>query len=151
MHHRLLCIGHKAPSWVAEGEQSYLKRLRPALDIQLLTPSKASDANQRKQAEAKRVEEKLPKHAWLVALDEGGRQFNSRQLAQQYKFWLEQARPLVFLIGGADGLDASLRDRANATWSLSPLTLPHALVRIFLVESLYRSQSVLAGHPYHRD
>ena len=151
MQHKLLCIGHKAPSWVAEGEQGYAKRLRPGLDVQLLAPSKLSESGQRKEAEAKLVLAKLPKNAWLVALDEKGSAWSSRELSASYGRWLDQGRPIVFLIGGADGLAQSLLARADAKWSLSPLTLPHALVRVFLVEALYRAQSLLAGHPYHRD
>ncbi|MGB0958220.1 MAG: 23S rRNA (pseudouridine(1915)-N(3))-methyltransferase RlmH [Litorivicinus sp.] len=151
MHHHLLCVGHKAPAWVNEGIEHYGKRLRPGLKTQLLAPSKHSDSERRKADEARLIEAKLPKGAWVVALDERGRQFTSRELSSAYAKWVGQGQPVAFVIGGADGLHDDIRDRANALWGLSNLTLPHALVRVFIAESLYRSQALLAGHPYHRD
>ena len=151
MDNQLLCVGHKPPSLVLEGEAQYLKRLRPALRVQVLAPSKSASAEQRKQQESELIRTKLVKNAWVVALDEGGQEYNSRALAEAVSKWQRHGRPLAFVIGGADGLDPQFLSSADARLSLSKQTLPHALVRVFLAEALYRVQSLQAGHPYHRD
>lgn len=151
MDNQLLCVGHKPPAWVLEGEAHYHKRLRPKLKVQLLSPSRASSSQQRKTQEAELIRSKLVKNAWLIALDESGMQYSSRELAQAVSKWQRHGRPLAFVIGGADGLDSELLNRADATLSLSLQTLPHALVRVFLAEAMYRVQALQAGHPYHRD
>ena len=87
---------------------------------------------------------------YVVALEVNGKQMNSEKLSVWLKERLRDARPLALLIGGPDGLSDACRTRADHAWSLSPLTLPHGLVRIVLAEQLYRAMSMLAGHPYHR-
>ena len=87
----------------------------------------------------------------MVCLDENGKAHTSRQLAKAYESWQQQSASICFVIGGADGLDEKIRNQARALWSLSSMTLPHALVRVFIVEALYRAQSILNNHPYHRD
>lgn len=151
MKHALICVGHKPPSWVQTGVDEFEKRLKPGLTTRILAPSKAGSATARKQDEAERIAKALPKKSLLVALDENGRGFSSRELAQAYAQWQTEPGELCFLVGGADGLDSRLLSQARATWSLSAMTLPHALVRVFLVEALYRAQSILNHHPYHRD
>jgi 23S rRNA (pseudouridine1915-N3)-methyltransferase len=86
-----------------------------------------------------------------VVLDERGRSFPTRTLADHFKRWRNDGRDIAFIIGGADGLDDTVKSSADLLWSLSPLTLPHGLVRVVLAEQLYRASSLLAGHPYHRD
>jgi 23S rRNA (pseudouridine1915-N3)-methyltransferase len=85
-----------------------------------------------------------------VALDLGGESADSARLATLLQRWQGSGRPLAFVIGGAEGLDAPVLARANAVLSLGPLTWPHALARVMLVEQLYRAQAIAAGHPYHR-
>jgi 23S rRNA (pseudouridine1915-N3)-methyltransferase len=93
----------------------------------------------------------LPSHARLVALDEHGALWSSRDLADQLAAWRDQGlAELAFAIGGADGLGVAVLDRAGATLSLGRMTWPHLLVRGMLLEQLYRAQQILAGHPYHR-
>ncbi|MFZ9149977.1 MAG: 23S rRNA (pseudouridine(1915)-N(3))-methyltransferase RlmH, partial [Burkholderiales bacterium] len=75
----------------------------------------------------------------------------TRTLADHLERWRNDGRDNLFVIGGADGLDESIKSRADLLWSLSPLTLPHGLVRVVLAEQLYRASSLLSGHPYHRD
>ncbi|MGB0965970.1 MAG: 23S rRNA (pseudouridine(1915)-N(3))-methyltransferase RlmH [Litorivicinus sp.] len=151
MQNQLLCVGHKPPAWVLEGEAQFLKRLRPKLQVQLLSPSNKNASDQRKQQEADAIRAKLAKNAWVIALDERGREYSSRALAEAVTRWQSHGRPLAFVIGGADGLDSEFVAAADATLSLSQQTLPHALVRIFIAEALYRVQSLQNGHPYHRD
>ncbi|MBW2733948.1 MAG: 23S rRNA (pseudouridine(1915)-N(3))-methyltransferase RlmH [Deltaproteobacteria bacterium] len=95
----------------------------------------------------------VPGRAQLVVLDEGGAQLTSRAFSQRLRAWTESAgqKELVFAIGGADGFDAALRQRADTTLSLGMMTLPHQLARVVLAEQLYRAVSILEGSPYHRD
>jgi len=94
----------------------------------------------------------LPPGAHLVALDERGASWSSRELAERLAAWRDQGvTNLSFAIGGADGLGAAVLDRADTTLSFGSMTWPHLLVRGMLLEQLYRAQQILAGHPYHRD
>jgi 23S rRNA (pseudouridine1915-N3)-methyltransferase len=104
-----------------------------------------------KAREAQLVIDALPPRARLIALDEHGSRWSSRELAERFAAWRDQGvAELAFAIGGADGLGAAVLDRAEATLSLGPMTWPHLLVRGMLLEQLYRAQQILAGHPYHR-
>lgn len=102
-------------------------------------------------AEAERVREKLPRGAIIVALDERGRDLDTRKLSQHLRGWLDDAAPVAFVVGGPDGLDPELKRSASLQLRLSSLTLPHALAQVVLCEQLYRAASLLTGHPYHRD
>jgi len=93
----------------------------------------------------------LPERATLVILDERGGQVGSRDFATRLGRWLETPRPLVFVVGGADGLDDELRARADFLLSLGKMTFAHRLVRLMLAEQLYRAVSILEGSPYHRE
>jgi 23S rRNA (pseudouridine1915-N3)-methyltransferase len=92
----------------------------------------------------------VPRGAFVIALDEGGQAPDSVTFAQLLEQWLGFGRPVCFLIGGADGLDAAMLKRADATLSLGPLTWPHLLARVMLAEQIYRARAIAAGHPYHR-
>jgi 23S rRNA (pseudouridine1915-N3)-methyltransferase len=92
----------------------------------------------------------VPRGARRVLLDETGRTCSTSTLAQKLEDWMHEGRDTAFIIGGPDGLPPTARVEADETWSLSPLTLPHGLVRIIVVEQLYRALSILADHPYHR-
>ena len=87
----------------------------------------------------------------MVALDVVGQGWDTQQLSKRLETWQQAGRDVYLLIGGPDGLAPACLERANERWSLSPLTLPHALVQVVLAEALYRAWSVTAGHPYHRD
>ena len=94
----------------------------------------------------------MPPGALLVALDERGQPWSSRELAERLAAWRDRgAAALVFAIGGADGLGPAVIERADAVLSLGAMTWPHLMVRSLLLEQLYRAQQILAGHPYHRD
>lgn len=144
------------PGWVDTACEDYRRRLREPWRL-LLTEIAAprrdggtATAARARSSEARAILAQLARDDFVVALDEQGSQPSTQELAR----WLSQraraAEPPVFIIGGPDGLDASVLERARLTWSLSRLTLPHALARVVLFEQLYRSVSVLAGHPYHR-
>jgi len=152
-------VGHRMPAWIQAGFHEYARRMpRDAqLVIREIKPAargKDSGAMAIKrllQTERERIDAALPPDSYKVALDERGVGLSTRQLAERIARWREIGRDVTFIIGGADGMAAALKDEADLLWSISPLTLPHGLVRIVLAEQLYRAMSILSGHPYHRE
>ena len=131
----------------------YLKRLpwKSALhEIDIRKPART--APERKVQEAERIMAAIPHGSAVIALDERGKELSSRELAVKVdRFGQNGTSSLVFIIGGADGLDEAIRKRADLTIAFGRLTWPHMLVRVMLAEQIYRVWSILAGHPYHRD
>ena len=121
-----------------------LKEIAPA------KRSKGLSAERMRGQEAERILAALPKGARVVALEVGGKAWSTEQLAGHLEHWQQEGRDVALLVGGPDGLDPACRGRADDLWSLSPLTLPHMLVRILLAEQLYRAWSITRGHPYHK-
>jgi len=117
----------------------------------IATTKRAGAATDARDAEGQRILEKTRPAEYLVLLDEQGRQLSSRELADKLNEWQTVGQDLAFVIGGPDGVSESVRQRANFTWSLSRLTLPHGLARVLFAEQLYRAWSLSTGHPYHRD
>jgi 23S rRNA (pseudouridine1915-N3)-methyltransferase len=129
-----------------------LKRLKPAPAIVELDEKRKLPPAQLKAREAELILAAMPAGAPLVALDEGGVAWSSRDLAERLAAWRDQGiATLAFAIGGADGLGQAVIARADVVISLGAMTWPHLLVRSLLLEQLYRAQQILAGHPYHRD
>ena len=154
MHIRLITVGRKLRGWVREGFDEYAKRLPAALQIEHISVAAAErgqSAAETKSIEARRIGSVVAAGAYRVALDEAGRQWSSMELSERLAEWMRNGHNLALLVGGADGLDESIRASAQEVWSLSRLTLPHAFVPILVVEQLYRGWSVLNGHPYHRE
>lgn len=152
----LLAIGQKMPAWVTAGYEEYARRMPPHLRMELVerpaSPWAArGDVARAMREEAQSLQAAVPKAARLITLDERGSAWSTRQLSERLADWQLDGRDLALLVGGPDGLDPALRQQAEQRWSLSPLTLPHPLVRIVVAEQLYRACSLLAGHPYHRD
>ncbi len=152
----VLAVGHRMPAWVTAGFEEYARRMPREMPLQLkeLKPaqrSAAGDTVRWQQTEAERINAAAPAGMLRVALDEHGRSFPTRVLAEHLERWRGGGRDVAFIIGGADGLAPELKTGAGLLWSLSPLTLPHGLVRVVLAEQLYRAASLLAGHPYHRE
>ena len=144
------------PAWVTAGYEEYARRMPREMPLQLkeLKPaqrSSAGDTARWLQTEAERINAAAPAGLLRVVLDEHGRSFPTRILAEHLERWRGDGRDVAFIIGGADGLAPELKAGAGLLWSLSPLTLPHGLVRVMLAEQLYRAASLLAGHPYHRE
>ena len=138
----IVSVGHKMPEWVATATHDYIKRM-PAdcsIDIKEIKPDLTPAQ------EAIKIAAAIPKGSRVIALDERG-----KDLATQLSNWRQEGFDLTFLIGGADGLDPTLKEGAQAMWRLSSLTLPHAMARVLLVEQLYRAWTILHGHPYHRE
>lgn len=146
---RLLAIGKAKQGPEQELFLRYAKRLRPSLELIELAEARGSSA-EIKRREAQALLAALPANAFLVALDEGGVCPGSLEFAALLEDWLGRSRPLCFVIGGAEGLDLALIQRADRTLSLGKPTWPHMLVRVLLAEQLYRARSIAAGHPYHR-
>lgn len=152
---RLLAVGTKMPGWVVEGIDTYRKRLPRDFsleieEIALGQRGKNADIAKARAQEAQRIGDKLRGDEYIVALEVKGKPWSTEQLAQEADAWRMSGRDVVLLVGGPDGLDPALSARADKAWSLSPLTLPHPLVRILLAEQLYRAWTLLVGHPYHR-
>lgn len=143
------------PDWVESACAEYLKRMprEASVEVVEIKPDKrAAGKNSEvvQEAEAKRILEIAGKD-YLIALDERGQEVTTLQLADRMKNWLGNGRDVSLIVGGADGLHAELKAKADWLWSLSKLTLPHGMVRVVLAEQLYRAWSVINHHPYHRE
>jgi len=154
---RILAVGRAKSGPEAALIAEYGKRLQWTLAIEEVEERRPLTGPELKAREAELLAQALAKGAAkgqriLVALDERGRQLGSREFAQKLAGWRDQGvAEIAFVIGGADGLADSLRQRADLALSLGQMTWPHMLARAMLVEQIYRAQQILAGHPYHRD
>jgi 23S rRNA (pseudouridine1915-N3)-methyltransferase len=149
-------VGQRLPDWAQTAWDDYAKRFPPELKVELRAlktepRTGGKTAAQCMTAERTRIEAALPKGAHVVALDERGTTLTTPALAARLRDWQREGSDTALLIGGPDGLDASLRTAAHERIRLSDLTLPHALARVLLIEQLYRAWSINAGHPYHRE
>ena len=152
---RLIAAGTRLPDWVNSGFGEYQKRLRTPLSLELHeipVPTRRPGENPGRAMlrEGAGMLKALGKDDFVVALEIAGRSMSTEQLSVWLSERMRDGRPLALLVGGPDGLSPQCLDRADQSWSLSPLTLPHALVRVVVAEQLYRAVSLLAGHPYHR-
>lgn len=154
MNIRLLAVGTNMPKWVDQAVADYQKRIGHGmkLDVQALPSGKRSNktsAEESMRAEAKSIQQAVGSD-YVVVLDEHGKQHDSAGLSKRLEHWRMLGKNVVLLVGGADGFDPSIKTMADETWSLSKLTLPHPMVRMVVVEQIYRAQTILSGHPYHR-
>ena len=154
MEARLLAAGTKLPDWVDKGYQHYAARLKHELYLKLteipVTSRRSGDEASWKRAEGDRMLSEITSADWVIALEVGGKSVTTQTLTDWVEAWFRNGRRVVLAVGGPDGLDPRINERADQRWSLSPLTLPHGLVRVVVAEALYRAMSVRAGHPYHR-
>lgn len=149
---RIIAVGKKHESWVADGIERYQKRLKKPFDCEwLLLPHSAREGDSARTEESGRISAKLGSDDCVVLLDERGKLFDSPALSAKLLDPLERSKNVVIIIGGAYGVDATIHERADIVWSLSPLVFPHQLVRLILAESLYRAQEIAAGNPYHHE
>lgn len=159
MQLRVMAVGQRQPGWADAAWADFVKRFPPEMrlllkEVKAESRSSGKTAAQCMAAEAQRFEALLAKEAKgtrRVVLDEHGSRRTTLQLAERLRVWRDDGRDAVFLVGGPDGLDPALKATADETLRLSDLTLPHALARVLLAESLYRAMTVLEGHPYHRE
>ena len=151
----LVAVGQRQPAWAQAAYDDFAKRFPPELRLELKAvkaePRGSRTAEQLMAAEAARLEAGIPKGARRIVLDERGVRLTTVQLAERMKAWMNDGRDVALLVGGPDGLDASLKQTADETLRLSDLTLPHAFVRVLLAEALYRAWTVMVNHPYHRE
>lgn len=144
------------PAWVTTGYDTFIKRLpkefTPILkEIQPGRRAKKGDVKRAIAEETERILQAIPANCHVIALDENGKHWSTHKLAENMQDWTHSGQDVALIIGGADGLSMEVKQRAAMLWSLSALTLPHALVRVVLAEQLYRGWSLLTNHPYHRD
>ncbi len=155
MRIRLLAVGQKMPDWVTEGYQEYAKRLQDDVRLELVEIAAAkrgrtAEADRWRAQEAEGLRQAIHPTDRVVALEVEGKPWTTEALSREMANWLQGGRNISLLVGGPDGLEPTLSAGADQRWSLSPLTLPHPLVRIVVAEQLYRAWTLLKGHPYHR-
>ena len=152
----ILSDGHKKPGWLQDGFHEYTRRMPPEVRVELIEVKPEDRGAGRSVEKARALEGErllaaLPTGATLLALDERGKGFSTQGLSVMLSEWMRDGSHPAFAIGGADGLDEAVKARADKLFSLSQLTLPHAMVRVLLAEQLYRAWTILARHPYHRE
>ena len=155
MRVRLLAVGTRMPDWVEAGVAEYRKRLSrdvqvEVVEIPLARRGKNADIERARREEGQALLAAIPPGDGVIALDVLGKPWSTEQLSRNLGGWLGEGRNINLLVGGPDGLAPEALQRAEQRWSLSPLTLPHPLVRILVVEQIYRAWTLLHGHPYHR-
>ena len=151
----LVTIGNKMPAWVDQAVKDYAKRLQDGIsltivEIPLMRRGKSTDLSRIMEKEMAMMSAAIPNNARLIALDLTGESFSSEQLAEKISRLQQISSHLCFLIGGPEGLSPELIKRSDERWSLSMLTLPHTLVRVTILEALYRAWSIIHNHPYHK-
>ena len=147
---KILAVGKKHESWVSDGIARYEKRLRKPFDVSWqLLPHSSREGDAARAEESERILAKCDRQAFLVLLDERGKNVDSPALAATLQGALDAGRQVVVVIGGAYGVSDEVRSRADFVWSLSKLVFPHQLVRLVLAEQLYRAQEIAGGRPYH--
>src|SRR5690349_9677470 len=150
----VVAAGTRLPDWVNAGFEEYAGRLTRDYRLELkeiaLGQRSSGSSSQAIAKEGEKMLAALPQGAYVVAMQVGGRNLSSEQLAQFLQARARDGRDVVFCIGGPEGLAPEVDARAEFKWSLSALTLPHALARVVLAEALYRAVTIIKGHPYHR-
>jgi 23S rRNA (pseudouridine1915-N3)-methyltransferase len=151
----IIAVGAKMPAWVDTAWNDYAKRLPADWLVQLkeIKPeprTSGKTAAQLMAAEAKRIQGAIPEQSMRIALDEHGKDLSTEKFAQVVQAWQNNSQQIALLIGGPDGLDPALKATCTGLIRLSSMTMPHPLVRVVLIEQIYRAWSILVNHPYHR-
>lgn len=151
----IVAVGLRVPDWAQTACDDYAKRFPAELRVELKTVKTEARGSKTLDtllaAERARIEAVIPRGSRVVALDERGTALTTVALAQKLQAWQLNAQDLAIVIGGPDGLDAQFKQGAHERVRLSDLTLPHAMVRVLLIEQLYRAWSISVNHPYHRE
>jgi 23S rRNA (pseudouridine1915-N3)-methyltransferase len=154
MQIQLIAVGNKMPDWVQQGYNEYAKRLPRECELVLkeISPDKrrSGDIARITKEEGERMIAALSPRSHIVTLDIPGKAWSTEDLAQRLRRWQENAQPVALMVGGPEGLSPQVKALAQESWSLSPLTFPHPLVRVVVAEQIYRAWSLLNNHPYHR-
>ena len=151
----IVAVGQRVPDWAQTAWDDYAKRFPSELKVEFKAvktePRGSKTLESLYAAERERIEAAIPRGCRIVALDERGTNLTTMALAAKLKLWQLEADDVALVIGGPDGLDPEFKKQAHERIRLSDLTLPHAMVRVLLIEQLYRAWSVNANHPYHRE
>lgn len=152
----IINIANKMPSWVNDGCNEYLKRINHGkYSCQIIEIKSDKNNNRNKlenmEQEARKIEASIPRGSFVIALDERGKSLDSIKFTEVLERTTLEFAQICFIIGGADGIHPDLRSKANLSISLSAMVFPHALVRIIILEQIYRAISILENHPYHRE
>jgi 23S rRNA (pseudouridine1915-N3)-methyltransferase len=157
MRVRILAVGHKPASWVTQACEDYLKRFSKGISVEIVDVKPGVRSKQTAKDEAAQAIEKdrlltnTHKNSMLIALDEKGKSVTTKELAGMLDDWMSSGDNIDICIGGADGLHPEVKQQASKILSLSSMTLPHAFVRLLIVEQLYRAHCINLNHPYHRE
>lgn len=150
-----MAVGQRVPDWAQTAWDDYAKRFPFELKVELKAvktePRASKTLESLYAAERQRIEAAIPKGSHIVALDERGTPLTTVALATKLRHWQLEGDDVALVIGGPDGLDPAFKQSAHERVRLSDLTLPHAMVRVILIEQLYRAWSINANHPYHRE
>ena len=151
----IVAVGQRVPDWAQTAWDDYAKRFPFEIKVELKAvktePRASKSLDTIYAAERARIEAAIPKGCRVVALDERGTALSTMALAGKLRDWQLSGDDVALVIGGPDGLDPAFRQAAHERVRLSDLTLPHAMVRVLLIEQLYRAWSINANHPYHRE
>ena len=155
MRIRIIAVGTKMPAWVEAGYAEYAKRMPRDLQVEMVElplaqRGKNTDIAKAMEKEGESIVATIGKGEHVIALEVKGKPWSTEQLAENMASWKMSGDNYCLLIGGPDGLAPAVSNMATIKWSLSPLTLPHPLVRILVIEQLYRACSILQNHPYHK-
>ena len=148
----IITVGKKHESWVAEGIERYQKRLKAPFSLEwVLLPHSSLEGLSARQEESQRILSRLDAYDYVILLDERGKLIDSLVVSQLLEQRLNSSQKIALIIGGAYGVNDEIRQKVNFTWSFSPLVFPHQLVRLLLVEQIYRAQEIARGGSYHHD
>ncbi|RUO43883.1 23S rRNA (pseudouridine(1915)-N(3))-methyltransferase RlmH [Aliidiomarina taiwanensis] len=156
MRLQMIAVGQKMPPWVTAGFQEYSKRFPADMRLELIEIAagkrgKNADIQRLTDKEGERMLKAVARSARIVTLEVEGKPWSTHTLAKRMQAWQHDGRDVAFLIGGPEGLSAACQQASDEKWSLSPLTLPHPMVRVVMAEALFRAWSLLTNHPYHRE
>ena len=150
---KIISVGSKPDKNLKELIDSYSKKLSNQFDVDWINvkaEKKFDSTSQKKEYEAKKITAFID-NSFVVAMDESGQLINSQEFTNKMTGWVQNYPSLIFIIGGADGMHPTLISKADFILSLSRMTFPHQLVKLFLSEQLYRCSAILNNHPYHRE
>ena len=151
----IVAVGQKVPDWAQTAYDDYAKRFPPEIKLELKAvrtePRASKTLDTLLAAERARIDKAISRGAYVIALDERGTAVSTVALAERLKAWQLSGNDVAIVIGGPDGLDNGFKKAAHERLRLSDLTLPHAMVRVLLIEQLYRAWSITINHPYHRE
>jgi len=155
MQIHLIAVGNRMPDWVVSAWKDYASRLQNDVTLKLIEVpaskrSKSADLKKIQQEEGDRILAAIPKSCRVVAMAIDGKSWSTEALSEQLQNWMQCGQDIALLVGGPEGLSQACYESADQKWSLSPLTLPHPMVRVIVAEQLFRAWSILHNHPYHR-